>query len=129
MTDTQKLEGAFYLIKAAAKSTPWIGVDLDSTLAIKPKMVDGIPAIGKPVPAMKARVMAWIADGKKVKIFTARADSTGAIPAVERWLKRYGFPALEITNKKDRYCTAIYDDIAVTVEKNTGRLLAPEPHK
>jgi hypothetical protein len=111
--------------KSAAKSTHWIGVDLDRTLAFRPHGVKGIPFIGAPIPAMKKRVMAWINGGQKVKIFTARASSPGAIPPIRAWLKTNGFPALEITNEKDQFCVAIYDDLAVAVDPNTGRLLSP----
>ena len=113
------------MAKPASKSESWVGVDLDSTLAWRPHMVKGIPFIGKPVAAMKKRVMAWSNGGQKVKIFTARAATPGAIPPVKAWLKEHGFPALEVTNEKDQFCIAIYDDRAVAVEPNTGKLLSP----
>lgn len=49
----------------------WIGVDLDGTLA----MYDGFKGpehIGDPVPKMLERVKKWLAEGREVRIFTAR---------------------------------------------------------
>jgi hypothetical protein len=49
----------------------WIGVDLDGTLAQYGKWA-GIYYIGKPIPLMMARVKKWLAQGKDIRIFTAR---------------------------------------------------------
>ena len=48
----------------------WIGVDLDGTLAQYGGWNGGL--IGDPVPLMLQRVKEWIADGKDVRIMTAR---------------------------------------------------------
>lgn len=53
----------------------WIGVDLDGTLAEYHGWTDG--EIGKPIPTMVARVKRWLADGKDVRIFTARISPFG----------------------------------------------------
>lgn len=98
----------------------WIGVDLDGTLA---ECHGGIATIGPPVPAMMARVRAWIEDGREVRIFTARACVPDLIPQVQAWLVEHGLPALEITNEKDFRMVALYDDRCVQVEMNTGRLI------
>lgn len=49
----------------------WIGVDLDGTLAHYDGW-KGADHIGAPVPAMVERVKAWLANGREVRIFTAR---------------------------------------------------------
>lgn len=49
----------------------WIGVDFDGTLAKYGKYVSPTHC-GEPVPAMVARVKRWLADGREVRIFTAR---------------------------------------------------------
>lgn len=101
----------------------WTGVDLDGVLAHHEDYYceDGI--IGEPIPEMLERVKRWVSQGIKVKIFTARASDLKDIPPIVEWLKRYGLGGLEITNMKDKYCTVIYDDRSVQVEKNTGRIL------
>lgn len=54
---------------------PWIGVDLDGTLAKMPP--DGnIMIIGEPLAPMVNRVKAWLAEDKDVRIFTARVGKT-----------------------------------------------------
>ena len=78
----------------------WIGVGLDGTLAqyeswVSPKH------IGPPVPKMLERVKRWIAEGREVRIFTARvSDPTQAVDArraIEAWLLNNGLPMLSIT--------------------------------
>ncbi|HEV7674386.1 MAG TPA: hypothetical protein VGQ12_07640 [Candidatus Angelobacter sp.] len=49
----------------------WIGVDLDGTLAHYAGW-KGPEHIGEPIMPMVERVKGWLAEGKTVKIFTAR---------------------------------------------------------
>lgn len=49
----------------------WIAVDLDGTLA-QCDDTTGFPEIGPPIPRMVERVKAWLAEGRDVRIFTAR---------------------------------------------------------
>lgn len=100
-------------------SRGWIGVDLDGTLAHYDKW-QGHEHIGDPIPVMLDRVKAWIADGKLVKIFTARANDPLSKICVELWLKEVGLPELEITATKDHSMIQLWDDRCVQVEKNTG---------
>lgn len=112
-----------------AKIEPWIGVDLDGTLA---KNDDGKKydptSIGEPIGPMMDRVKKWVKAGKKVKIFTARADDEIAVNAIKKWLKKhdpddeYDLGDLEVTNLKDCGMTELWDDRAVEVEKNTGKV-------
>ena len=106
----------------------WIGCDLDGTLAVCDGF-QGHEAIGAPVPEMVDRVMRWHEAGIKVKIMTARvsgADTAEIAQAkfyIKKWLEDNGLPPFEITCIKDCYMTELYDDRAVQVEFNTGRLL------
>lgn len=98
---------------------PWIGVDLDGTLA-EYNGWKGPEHIGKPIPAMMERVKQWIADGVIVKIFTARASITEQILPVENWLRKNGLGHLEITNVKDFGMIELWDDRCVQLVPNTG---------
>lgn len=101
----------------------WIGVDLDGTLAKQPEDRKYVPdRIGKPVKAMLDRVKKWLDDGETVKIFTARADDEKAVTAIKKWLHKQGLPNLDVTNLKDPGMKELWDDRAVSVEKNTGKL-------
>ncbi len=97
-------------------------VDLDGTLA-RYTGWQGPDHIGEPIPLMQERVMKWIAAGKTVKIFTARASAPEQIPVVKEWLLKHGFGDLDVSNVKGFDAVEIWDDRAVTVEKNTGRIL------
>ena len=99
---------------------PWIGVDLDGTLA-KHDLWISKTHIGKPVEPMMKRVKSWIAQGIRVKIVTARACEADGIPPVRAWLKKQGLPALEVTNEKDFGMIELWDDRAIQVIPNTGR--------
>lgn len=103
-------------------SGPWIGVDLDGTLAVHDNG-SSLEGVGDPVPAMVNRVRKMINNGIRVKIFTARAGDPEQLPVVRKWLKSQGLPELEITNVKDYQMLRLYDDRAIQVEKNTGRLI------
>ena len=112
-----------------AKIEPWIGVDLDGTLAKQPEDKKFVPdVIGEPVQAMLDRVKEWVKAGKKVKIFTARADDEKSVTAIKKWLQKhdpddeYDLGDLEVTNLKDCNMTELWDDRAVAVEKNTGKV-------
>jgi len=102
----------------------WIGVDLDGTLAHDTGW-HGPDQIGPPIPEMLARVQNWLIEGRRVKIFTARATVPQQIPPIREWLRKHGLPELEVTNVKDFGCIEIYDDRAVEVIHNTGRLANP----
>lgn len=112
----------------------WIGVDLDGTLAHY-EGFQGHDLIGPPIQEMKDRVMRWHRADIKVKIFTARvggydkAEIARAKHFIEKWLAENGFPPFEITCMKDYYMTELYDDRAVQVEFNTGRLLGVSTRK
>lgn len=110
--------------------SPWIGVDLDGTLAADTGRQlwdsEGRPRIGAPIPEMLARVKDWVAKGHTVKVFTARASSGVQVTAIRQWLARRGLPDLEVTNIKDFNMVMLWDDRCVQVERNSGRPVAPE---
>lgn len=113
-------------------SAYWIGVDLDATLAYHGPEHTGHkydPArIGDPIPAMADQVRKWLADGKEVRIFTARVNPASdgydtaevARRAIMEWTtKHFGRP-ISAVYSKDRYMTVLYDDRARQVQANTG---------
>lgn len=104
----------------------WYGVDLDGTLAKYDGWI-GMHHIGDPVEPMVARVREWLAEGKTIKIFTARyahvQERAQVVEYIHAWLKKNGLPALEVTNVKDFGMITLYDDRCVQVEMNTGRLI------
>lgn len=97
---------------------PWIGVDLDGTLATYDGTTNGIGPIVKP---MLAKVKTILNNGVyDVRILTARAGVPELIPEVKQWLLDNGLPDLAITDKKDFAMVACYDDRAITIVPNTG---------
>lgn len=113
----------------------WIGVDLDATLA---EYHGWNPEIGKPIPKMLKRVKQWLADGKDVRIFTARVwplgtfdenktenknrviDAKLAKDKIQRWCLLHFGRLLPITCTKDFSMIELWDDRAVQVVPNTG---------
>jgi hypothetical protein len=104
----------------------WIGVDLDGTLAHYNGDFDPF-IIGEPVPAMLERVKDWLRQGYEVRIMTARASVPEFIPPIKAWCKKYIGQELQVTNAKDFEMIALFDDRAVQVERNTGRIV-DNPH-
>lgn len=111
----------------------WIGFDLDGTLASYDGW-KGIEHIGKPVDKMVLIAKLLHRIGKKIKVITARVapregenDSEKARKHVEKWCKdNLGFVP-EITCVKDASMAALFDDRAVAVEQNTGKVLGGWP--
>ena len=119
------------------RSAGWIGVDFDKTLATEVEF--GPDSVGNPIEPMVNRVKQWLADGEDVRIFTGRVGPHPAYykdgrpfdpdfarksrAAIEAWCLRVFGRVLPITNKKDLAMKALYDDKAVQVEPNTGRLI------
>ena len=101
----------------------WIGVDLDKTLAHHEKGAGISGPIGHPIPKMIARTKRWLREGKRVKIFTARAQDVQQIAKVQAWLVTHGLPKLEVTNVKDHLMEKLIDDKAIQVKSNIGELV------
>lgn len=112
-------------------SDGWIGVDLDGTLAHYDRFVSPTH-IGAPIPVMMARVKTWLAEGREVRIVTARCgggsgdERSRVIEAVKNWCLEHVGRKLTVTNAKDWDMIVLYDDRCIRVEKNTGRLLNAE---
>lgn len=103
----------------------WIGVDLDGTLATYNRWVS-VDHIGEPIAPMVERVKQWLSQGKEVRIFTARVfmDDGTAVAAIERWCEEHIGQKLPVTNVKDYGMIELWDDRAVSVEANTGRVIS-----
>jgi hypothetical protein len=110
---------------AAFQPAVWTGVDLDGTLAHWDHG-SSIETIGEPVPAMMALVKKMVANGIRVKIFTARAQDPEQLPIIRKWLTENGLSDLEITNVKDYAMQRLYDDRCIQVERNSGRLIVDQ---
>ncbi|MFN7140446.1 MAG: hypothetical protein ACK4UN_14005 [Limisphaerales bacterium] len=93
----------------------WIGFDLDGTLARtdNPGHFEPPYPLGEPFPEMLEAVKGLIAQGIKVKIFTARACEPSAVPVVQAWAEKHGLGKLEVTNQKDYQLIRFYDDRAI----------------
>jgi hypothetical protein len=102
---------------------PFIGVDLDGTLAMHPEWTipRGPEDIGEPITEMVERVKQWLAEGKEVKIFTARACNDKNIAPIKVWCKKYLGKELEVTNTKTPDMMEIWDDRAIGIVRNTGK--------
>lgn len=119
----------------------YIAVDLDGTLATYNKgdyHKKGPTFIGEPIPAMVERVKGWLRDGYEVRILTARAvtidqyewmepeekeDQKKIEKAIADWCLEHIGQALPVTCVKDFEMIELWDDRAVAVETNTGRVL------
>jgi hypothetical protein len=105
----------------------WIGVDLDGTLARYDGWM-GEHHIGEPIPLMQQRVKHWLAEGKDVRIFTARVSGWGALvrqeieDAIEDWCEKHLGKTLPITCEKDFAMRELWDDLAIGVVPNTGEI-------
>lgn len=102
---------------------PWTGVDLDGTLAHYDGW-RGPEHIGDPVPAMLERVQRWLAEGREVRIFTARIahDPDGVVLArIQQWCEQHVGQQLEVTCEKDYGMIELWDDRCVQVVANQGR--------
>lgn len=113
---------------------PWIGIDLDGTLAeYDPHM---FPQIGKPVEPMRVFVQMLLNAGTEVRIFTARVGPHGAaypdgtlidpefipkqVAMIEAWCLAVFNRTLPVTATKDFQMIALYDDRAVQIVENRG---------
>ena len=122
----------------------WIAVDLDGTLAHYDEF-RGADHIGEPIAPMINRVKQWLAEGRDVRIFTARVD--GGIEAdkqgepgaeqfrnpntirtiIQDWCELHIGQRVPVTNVKDYGMIELWDDRAVRVVKNTGEMCCGRP--
>lgn len=103
----------------------WIAVDLDGTLAQYDRW-KGADHIGRPIPYMLERVKNWLADGREVRILTARVspetsdDPEGAARRIQEWCIEHLGQPLTVTNEKDAKMREYYDDRCKQVIPNVG---------
>lgn len=103
----------------------WVGFDLDGTLAHYDEW-KGIEHIGEPIAEMIELVKSYLDKGVEVRVFTARVDqinereSRRAVEYIQQWCEQHIGTVLMVTNIKDSKMIRIYDDRAVSVEKNEG---------
>lgn len=103
----------------------WIGVDLDGTLAHYDQF-RGHEHIGEPIMPMVERVKKWLAEGRDVRIFTARVGGTDAEAHratlyIDEWAIEHIGQALPVTCRKDFQMIELWDDRCVQVMPNTGK--------
>lgn len=131
---------------------PWWGVDFDGTLAVYNSW-NGPAHTGAPIPKMVERVKRWLAEGREVRIVTARVfpiytvrptdnidqvlarvagyepitsrhqDALEAVLAIQMWCKEHLGQVLTITCVKDYGMVELWDDRAIQVIANTGTSL------
>jgi hypothetical protein len=127
MTDKENLEQRKKDSLGNKYIQPYIGVDLDGTLATYTTFISH-DHIGEPIPAMVERVQRWLMQGKIVKIFTARMSDADPkkrleiLDAIHAWTLKHIGRSLEATCIKDYGLVQLWDDRAVQVEFNTGRV-------
>lgn len=99
----------------------WIGVDFDGTLATHEP--GQFPEVGEPLMPMVERVRAWLAEGRDVRIMTARADYEQHRYPVVLFCRRWFGRNLPITDRKDFQMLELWDDRAIQVDSQTGEPL------
>ena len=78
---------------------------------------------------MQERVKRWIAEGREVRIVTARVSPKDSQTKeeveqirtmIEDWCEKHLGKRLQVTNEKDHGMIELWDDRAIQVIKNTG---------
>ena len=100
-------------------SMGWIGFDFDGTLATH---ASGQQELGEPIEPIVALAKQYLAAGYEVRIVTARAPEIVWRMAIRDWCLKHIGQMLVVTDKKDFDMLLLYDDRAVSVEPNTGRV-------
>lgn len=112
-------------LKALDRERPYVGFDLDGTLAKSIKW-QGPTVIGEPIPEMVAKAKAFLHHGIEVRIITARLGFPGkeaeaARRAIVKWTQENIGRPLKVQAHKTPGLVKLYDDKAVGVEENTGQ--------
>lgn len=102
-------------------------VDFDGTLAYQDNEL-GHYCLGDPIYPMVDRVKKWLSEDDEVIIFTARASTMSDLEKrdIERFCEKYIGRVLPITCIKTRDIDVFYDDKAVQVIFNTGKVVSVE---
>lgn len=106
----------------------WIGVDLDGTMAmVCPGMPYDPRVVGAPIVPVVERVKRVLAEGRNVKVLTARVypgeKGTVTVRAIEEWCKEHVGQVLPVTCSKDAFMVELWDDRAKQVIPNRGVFL------
>ena len=108
---------------------PWVGFDLDGTLAHYESGWAGVGVIGDPIARMVDLLQEYRAAEQNVAIVTARISGSDHIVAhralmnIEVWCATHLGVVLPVTCRKDYGMMTLYDDRAKQVTPNTGRLV------
>lgn len=117
----------------------WIGVDLDGTLAEDCQSLEDVWSIRPPIPKMLERVKGWLAEGKEVRIFTARVGCCGERSKlcqddesfandqrelIQAWCLEHVGQVLPVTATKDFLMIEVWDDRAIQVVTGTGMTIS-----
>lgn len=116
----------------------WYGFDFDRTLAYHGPQDKDIKkgynlGTGAPIELIVMRLKQYIAAGKNCKIFTARVaphpdvenfNMADRAEQLRDWCEAQGLPRLDVVCIKDAYMEEIWDDKAVSIEPNTGRIFS-----
>lgn len=112
-------------------NSKWYGFDIDGTIADNSAHTFGMGKIGKPIKPMCDLMKKLHAEGRRVKIFTARLSDVGSDHSSQQAVKEHiwkwcdenlGFRP-EITDRKDYKMECLYDDRAKQVVRNTGECI------
>lgn len=131
----------------------WIGVDLDGTCFTYHEWV-GWNVFGEPIAPMIERIRGWLAEGRDVRVVTARVglpfhyhpnetfygvskrhkcrvtgvlfSDADMIDAIQDLFQRHVGRRLPVQCYKDADMTQLWDDRAVQIVPNTGATLAEE---
>ncbi len=103
-------------------------VDWDGTLVHYDGWL-GPGVYGKPILNMVTRIHSWLREGHEVLIFTSRVSVEHSPEHVmiesrkiDIALQKMGLPLLQITANKYIRISEFWDDRAVGLERNTGRV-------
>lgn len=104
----------------------WVGFDFDGTLA---RRTPSMHKLGSPIWKMVHLLKQYLEEGCECKIVTARVapphtedERVEQHRLITQWLKFYIGKELPIIYWKDRDMALLYDDRAVGVETDTGRI-------
>ena len=109
-------------VEASGGGPGYILVDFDRTLVLYAGWKQHGTDFGPPIPAMVERVVRWLKSGQDVRLFTARASryKPDEMAVLRAWCVENLGQEIPIQNWKDFDCIAIWDDLAVSIEPNTG---------
>jgi hypothetical protein len=124
-------------IEPQMQTKGWYGCDLDGCLAQYDRF-RGDDHIGEPIAPMVAHVKQMLADGKDVRIFTARVSPVTltastrdqkeaeiqlhrVITAIYKWMVLHLGRPVPITCQKDYQMICMYDDRCVQMIPNEGK--------